>query len=122
MDGEIAIVGSGLVGRAWAIVFARAGRRVRLYDAEAAVLETARDRISQGLADLKRFGLIDNPDGVLARIRVERDLKAALAGAAYIQESVFERVDVNRKIMAEIDAVIGPETIVGSSSSGIPDS
>jgi 3-hydroxyacyl-CoA dehydrogenase len=120
MNGEIAIVGCGLVGRAWAIVFARAGRRVRLYDAESTVLETVRDRISQGLADLKHFGLIDNPDEVLARIRVERDLKAALAGAAYLQESVFERVDVKRKILAEIDAVIGPDTIVGSSSSGIP--
>ena len=32
MPDKIAIVGTGLVGSAWAIVFARAGHRVALYD------------------------------------------------------------------------------------------
>ena len=32
MSDKIAIVGAGLVGSAWAIVFARAGHRVALYD------------------------------------------------------------------------------------------
>ena len=49
-----------------------------------------------------------------------RALAAALDGAEYAQESVFERVDIKKQLFAEIDAVIGPDTIVGSSSSGIP--
>ncbi len=30
---KIAIIGSGLIGRAWAMVFARAGHQVKMYDA-----------------------------------------------------------------------------------------
>jgi 3-hydroxyacyl-CoA dehydrogenase len=120
MDGDIAIIGCGLVGRAWAIVFARAGRRVRLYDGNADVIAAAPERIAESLADLQRFGLIDDPIAVLARIVTESDLGAALGGAVYAQESVFEQVDVKREIFAAIDRVVGPETLIGSSSSGIP--
>jgi len=37
-----------------------------------------------------------------------------------VQESVLERTDVKRAVFAEIDALLGPDAIVGSSSSGIP--
>ncbi|HXQ42824.1 MAG TPA: 3-hydroxyacyl-CoA dehydrogenase [Candidatus Udaeobacter sp.] len=120
MSGAIAIIGCGLVGRAWATVFARAGRRVRLFDADAAVANAARDRIAGGLTDLQRYGLIGDVAAVLERIETEQDLGAALAGAFYAQESVFERVDVKREAFAAIDRVVGPETLIGSSSSGIP--
>jgi len=43
-------------------------------------------------------------------------------GAAYVQESVLERVEVKRRLMQELDALAGPELIVGSSTSGIPGS
>ena len=33
---KIALVGGGLIGQAWAIVFGRAGHEVMLYDAEPA--------------------------------------------------------------------------------------
>jgi L-gulonate 3-dehydrogenase len=32
MSKSVAVVGAGLVGRGWAIVFARAGHEVRLFD------------------------------------------------------------------------------------------
>ena len=37
----VAIVGSGLIGRAWAAIFARAGWTVRLSDPHAPTLEAA---------------------------------------------------------------------------------
>jgi 3-hydroxyacyl-CoA dehydrogenase len=117
---KIAIIGSGLVGSGWAIVFARAGHAVALYDDLSGAGAQARERIRVSLADLAANGLIDDAAAVLARISVAETLAAALDGAAYAQESVFERVDTKRAIFSEIDAVIGPETLVGSSSSGIP--
>ena len=33
--GVVAVVGAGMVGRAWATVFARAGHEVRLFDEQA---------------------------------------------------------------------------------------
>src|SRR5687767_6940978 len=43
---RIALVGGGLIGQAWAIVFGRAGHPVMLYDADAAMLEQARRNIA----------------------------------------------------------------------------
>jgi L-gulonate 3-dehydrogenase len=117
---KVAILGTGLVGSGWAIVFARAGCSVSLYDAQTGVAEQALDGIAQSLDDLHAHGLLDHPPTVLDRMSVARDLATALEGAAYAQESVFEQVDAKRSIFSEIDAVIGAETIVGSSSSGIP--
>lgn len=116
----VAIVGSGLVGRAWAIVFARAGLDVRLFDLNSAITDEALELVSDGLTDLADHGLIDDPAACLARITIADGLDAALDGVGYVQESVFERVDVKQEIYRAIDAEIGEATIVGSSSSGIP--
>ncbi|EHL99429.1 3-hydroxyacyl-CoA dehydrogenase [Acetobacteraceae bacterium AT-5844] len=121
MSEKIAIIGTGLVGSGWAIVFARSGCKVALYDAAEGAAERARAVIADRVEELARYGLLkDKPADVVARVSVARTLEEALRGAAYAQESVLERVDVKRKLFAEIDAVIGPDTMVGSSSSGIP--
>jgi 3-hydroxyacyl-CoA dehydrogenase len=116
---KIAIVGSGLVGSGWAIVFARAGFAVALYDSATGAAARALATIGDRLEDLRSTGLIDDPAAVHARISVAGSLAEALHGAIYVQESVFETVAVKTAIMAEIDAAIGPHTWVGSSSSGI---
>jgi 3-hydroxyacyl-CoA dehydrogenase len=117
---KVAVVGAGLVGSGWAIVFARAGLDVAVYDAVPAVREGALPFIEGALAELQSVGLVDNPAQTLARIRIADKLEDALSGADYVQESVFERVDVKREVSQMIDAAIDPRTIVGSSSSGIP--
>ncbi|RUW85600.1 3-hydroxyacyl-CoA dehydrogenase, partial [Mesorhizobium sp. M8A.F.Ca.ET.023.01.1.1] len=42
---QVAIVGSGFIGRAWAISFARAGHDVRMWDQSRAATGGARDYI-----------------------------------------------------------------------------
>ena len=56
---KTAIVGSGFVGRAWAITFARAGHEVRLWDADAAALPAALAFIRGVLPDLARNDLLN---------------------------------------------------------------
>lgn len=119
MVDTVAIVGAGLIGRAWAIVFARAGVAVRLHDADPAALDAAADRIAEALRDLKGFGLIDDPAEVQAHIATERDLDAALAGAGYVQECGPETLEAKRAIFARLDAAAAPETVLASSSSGL---
>ncbi|MBI4921491.1 MAG: 3-hydroxyacyl-CoA dehydrogenase [Devosia nanyangense] len=117
----VAIVGTGLVGMGWAIVFARAGRSVRLHDSVPGMAEKARATAAQRLTDLAAAELIDEPVGdVLARIAIAETLAAAVDGAAYVQESVFETAPVKTAVFSDLDAVLGERTIVGSSSSGIP--
>jgi len=119
----VAIVGAGLVGAGWAVVYARAGLNVRMFDANPEITRAAVPLIAEQLAGLQRHGLLDeDPAAVLARIAPVATLAEALQGAAYVQESVLERVDVKRQLMLDIDALASPELIVGSSTSGIPGS
>ena len=121
MRPPVAVVGTGLVGSGWAIVFARAGHEVRLHDSDPGAAERARGEIAARLDDLRDAGLLDDPPAaVLARVRVAASLAETTDGAAYVQESVFERIDAKRAAMSALDAVLGPDTLVGSSSSGIP--
>jgi L-gulonate 3-dehydrogenase len=119
-DGHIAVVGAGLVGSGWAIVFARAGLTVRLFDSAPSASERALQWISDRLDDLRDAGLIEDPHPVFARITIADTLSDSVIGSTYIQESVLERVDVKKALMSQIDALIGPKTLVGSSSSGLP--
>ena len=49
---RIAVIGAGLIGRSWAIVFAAAGWEVALYDADPQAAEAALGGVADGLADL----------------------------------------------------------------------
>lgn len=117
---KVAVIGTGLVGCGWAIVFARAGCEVTLYDAVPDATRRALETIAARLDDLESSELLQDAPKTLARITAADDLGAALAGAEYAQESVFETVEAKRAALTEIDRVIGPHTLVGSSSSGIP--
>ena len=120
MSEHVAIAGSGLVGSAWALVFARAGWRVRLYDQEASQLSAAETRIADNARELVRHELLDDAPSVLARIQSRSRLEEAVDGVSYVQESVFENAAVKRTFYRRLDAVVGSHTIIGSSSSGIP--
>ena len=117
---KIALVGGGLIGLAWAFVFARAGCDVMLYDAEAIALKQAHDAIAARLQDLAGFGLVDEPNTVAGRVGYVTGLAEALDGAGYVQESTPERVEVKREVYAELDRLAAPDAILASSTSGIP--
>jgi L-gulonate 3-dehydrogenase len=57
---------------------------------------------------------------VLGRIGYVTGLAEALAGAAYVQESTPERVEVKREVFSELDRRAAPDAILASSTSGIP--
>jgi hypothetical protein len=122
IPGKIAVIGAGLVGSGWAIVFARAGRDVAIYDSVPSATERALATIAVRLDDLVQAGPLADAASVRARIRPASTLTEALTDAVYAQESVFERADTNGAVLTEIDRVVGHDTIIGSSSSGIPTS
>ncbi|MCK6453577.1 MAG: 3-hydroxyacyl-CoA dehydrogenase [Alphaproteobacteria bacterium] len=116
---HVAVVGAGLIGRAWAIVFARAGAEVALYDASKPALDAALKAIGGSLKDLVRAGLLKNAAAVLKRIRATQDLRDAVAGAEYVQENTPEKVEQKRAIFAELDRLAPPGAILASSTSTI---
>jgi 3-hydroxyacyl-CoA dehydrogenase len=118
---KIAIIGSGLVGRSWAISFARAWHEVYLWDAEHGAAEKAIGYIRTILPDLEANGLLreSTPDQVLSRLHVAETAEAALDGAIYAQESTPEKLEVKREVYARLDAMAGPQTILASSTTAL---
>ncbi|HZA96311.1 MAG TPA: 3-hydroxyacyl-CoA dehydrogenase, partial [Burkholderiaceae bacterium] len=114
-----AIVGAGLIGRAWAVVFARAGWQVRLFDAVQTQLVTARQLIAQSLADQEEAELLSDARGALARIVSCETLSEALRNAEWVQENLPEEVAVKRTAFAEFDRLAPSDAILASSTSAI---
>ncbi|PSC03679.1 3-hydroxyacyl-CoA dehydrogenase [Alsobacter soli] len=115
----VAIVGVGLIGRAWAAIFARAGWRVRLTDPHGPTLAAAPDLIREELDKLARHGLADDPQGAAARITIAASLAEALEGVSFVQENGPEVVEQKQAIFAELDRLAPPDAILSSSTSAI---
>ncbi len=116
---RVAMVGSGLIGRSWAIVFSSGGWDVALHDAAPGAAEAALGLVSEGLHQLAAQGLVADPRGAAARVRAAADLADALEGVSYVQESVAETVEAKRAVFAELDRLAPPDAILASSSSFI---
>lgn len=120
MEKRIAVIGAGLVGLGWAIVFARAGCRVQVYDQNESLLAGIPDQLAGILEDLVSFDLLQDPAALTERITFCSTLADAMHEVDYVQESVLERVDVKKELYIQLDKYAGKRTIIGSSSSGIP--
>jgi len=118
---KIAVIGAGSIGVAWAIVFARAGHDVALYDVDADRAAAAFGEIGHRLLRLDDHGLVeDEVTAVLGRVTVAASLDDALKSAGYVQECVIESVEVKRRLFAELDRLAAPEAVLASSTSMIP--
>src|SRR5690606_11389971 len=113
MARTVSIIGCGLIGRAWTIVFARAGLEVRIWDADPATLEGAMETLRTACVEAG-----DDPAN-LARVTVAADMASALEGSEWVQENGPERIDIKRRIYADLDRLAAPETILASSSSAL---
>jgi len=118
---KVAVIGSGLIGRAWSIVFARSGIEVGLWDPVQAALPAALEFISARLPELHDAGLVkETADKILPCIKPAATIVEALTGAAYVQENSPERVEVKIPLFQELDAAAAPDAVIASSTSGIP--
>lgn len=113
------IVGAGLIGRAWAHVFARAGWQVRVWDPAPRSRETAAAAIAQSLHDLARHGLVADPDAAARRVVVVAELAEAVSGVDYVQESGPEILEAKIATFAQLDALAPPGAVLASSTSAI---
>ena len=116
---QVAIVGAGLIGRAWAAIFARAGWNVRLSDPHIPTLEAAPRLIRDELHALARHGLADDPDAAAARISTAASLEQAVKDVEFVQENGPEQIEAKRSIFAQLDKLAAPQALLVSSTSAI---
>jgi len=119
--GKVTIVGTGFIGRAWAISFARAGHEITLWDDNPAAPASAVDYIAGVLPDLAGNDLLDGktPDSVLALLTIERDLGTALRSADHVQENTPEDVELKRTVFAALASLAPGSAVLASSTSAI---
>jgi 3-hydroxyacyl-CoA dehydrogenase len=117
---KIAIIGAGLIGRAWATVFARAGHPVVMWDNDPAAVPRALALIEEGLKEQKGFGLIaEEPMVVRARVSGAATMADALKDADYVQENTAENLEIKQSVYRQMDAAARPDCILASSTSTI---
>lgn len=114
---KVACVGAGLIGRAWAIAFARAGYTVHVYDVSHEALERAMKATAETLSILLGAGGAHDAKAVASRIHYHDNLGDAVANAAYVQESVTEDLQTKRDFFSQLDRLAPADAIIASSTS-----
>jgi len=91
---KIGVVGAGLIGRAWAMVFARAGLQVKIFDADAKALSACMGHIETLVQDMRAADLVqENPSAIVQRITPVNTLAEVCADVDLIQENIRETVE-----------------------------
>ena len=118
---SVAILGCGVVGFSWAVVFARHGLEVRLFNRPSSSLSTVKDRVRRALDLLREEGVIDG-DAVSAsmdRVLVFEDLAEAVGVAGYVQEALPEDLQLKQATFARVAAMTAADVVIASSCSGL---
>ena len=115
----VAIIGAGLIGRSWAIVFARAGWQVNLTDVSPEARAAASRLIEKGLKALADVGLLQDARASSARVSIAPSVPEAVVDADIVQECISEILEAKREIFALLDQLAPPTTVLASSTSAI---
>ena len=115
---RIAIVGTGVIGSSWAALFLAKGLDVVATDPAPGAEERLRAFVAKAWPALERLGL--STGASQSRLAFNADLAEALKGVDFVQENGPERLDFKHKLYGQLDALLPPDVIIASSSSGIP--
>jgi 3-hydroxyacyl-CoA dehydrogenase/enoyl-CoA hydratase/3-hydroxybutyryl-CoA epimerase len=118
---RIGVIGAGLMGAGLAQVSADAGLDVVLIDVSAEQAAASLDRISRTYAKKVERGSLSRAgaDAALARI-TPTDAYDALAQCDLVIEAVFEDQAVKQAVLARAAAVLRPNALLASNTSGLP--
>ena len=115
---RIAIVGTGVIGASWAALYLAKGFEVVASDPAPGAEQRLRDFIAKSWPALERLGLAASASQ--SNLSFNEKLVEALEGVDFVQENGPERIDFKQKLYGEMDALLPPDVIIASSSSGLP--
>ena len=97
------VVGAGLIGRAWAMVFARAGLKVKIFDADAKALSACMGHIETLVKDMHAADLVhENPADIVRRITPVSSLAELCTDVDLIQENITKKIKCSKYIISDI--------------------
>ncbi len=118
---QIAIIGTGTMGRGIAYLSAVAGYETVIHDVDVGVLDAAKASVESTLKkSVEKGKLSESAAGdALKRIQVATDLEPAVREADLIIEAVPENPDLKKNLFSQADLFCGEETILASNTSSI---
>lgn len=117
---RVGIVGAGSIGIAFALVFARAGWQVALYDPDEERRRLAPAELKSRSEGLLSYGLVtESAEQLVARVAIVASLAAAVRDSQLVQECAPEVLQLKRQLFAEIDAAAPADAVLASSSSAL---
>lgn len=109
------------MGAGIAQVAAQAGYAVVLVDLKPEFVQKGLATIDKSLGKFVEKGTLSDADAKAARGRIKSGTEnALLADCDLVVEAIVEDLDVKRKLFAQLDAIVGPKTILASNTSSIP--
>jgi 3-hydroxyacyl-CoA dehydrogenase len=117
---SVAVVGAGTMGSGIATAFADAGLPVVLIDSEQAGLTRGNDLIRANYAANVKRGRITEAAAAarIGKIHSSLDMAAA-ATADVVVEAVFENLDLKKRVLASIDAVVASDALIATNTSSL---
>ncbi len=114
---QIAIVGCGVIGASWAAYFLAKGFSVAATDPAEHAEQNLRKWTRAFWPTLEQQGL--SAGASMDRLSFHENVSDTVKGAHFIQENGPERLDVKRRLIADIEAAAPSDTLIASSSSGL---
>lgn len=118
---NVCVVGAGNMGHQIALQCALCGFKTVSTDVVPAVLEKAQKFVAGYLPGRVQKGKMTQEEAqkTQSRISFTGNLKEAARDADVVIEAVLERIDLKRKVFAELDKIAPPEAILATNSSYI---
>ncbi|XP_059356079.1 lambda-crystallin-like [Carassius carassius] len=116
----ITVVGSGLIGRSWAMVFLSGGYMVKIYDNKPGLASGAITEIRKQIEELQQAKMLRGnltAAEQLSLLSSHDDLQQALEGAFFVQECVFEDLEAKQTVFHEVEDLVTESVILSSSTS-----
>jgi 3-hydroxybutyryl-CoA dehydrogenase len=120
LGSHVTVIGSGTMGAGIAQVAATAGHRVTVIDTNVDALEKARSAMDAALTQLAGKGRITAGEqvSITRRITWSSDIEAA-AGSALVVEAIVERLDVKRRLFAQLEAIVSDKAVLATNTSSL---
>jgi 3-hydroxybutyryl-CoA dehydrogenase len=116
----IGIIGAGAMGTGIAQVAATAGHQVRVFDVDAAQLERADAALAKTMSRLIEKGKVTQESATALQQRIQWTPKLNdFKDCGLVIEAVVERLDVKKKVFAELEAIVSPDCILASNTSSL---
>ncbi|XP_060577988.1 lambda-crystallin-like [Ruditapes philippinarum] len=119
---KVGIIGSGLIGRSFAMLFAAAEYEVWLYDIEKTQLSGALEDIKAQLKELDSLQLLRGSltaDQQFNNIKTTDNIEQCVKDAVFVHECVPERIELKTSIYAKIDKMLSDTCILATSTSAL---